>query len=114
MEVEAIIPSLIASIVGYTLHGGLMGFGPMFGAHPTLELGAPIQLAYYAGLGLLAGLGGLLYARTFYGITDAFPAARRSEVGEARPGRARRRPGRRRVSAGPPHRVRLGPAGDDA
>ncbi len=72
MEVEAIIPSLIASIVGYTLYGAVMGFGPMFGAHFGLELGSPIQLGYYAALGVVSGVGGLLYAKAFYGTTDAF------------------------------------------
>ncbi len=72
IEVEAIIPSLIASIVGYTVYGAWMGYGAIFGTHATLELGAPIQLAYYGVLGALSGAGGLLYARTFYGITAAF------------------------------------------
>ena len=72
MEVEAIVPSLIASIVGYTLYGSVVGYAPIFGAHPTLELGSPLQLAYYAVLGAVAGGGGLLYAKTFYGMTEVF------------------------------------------
>ena len=72
MEVEAIIPSLIASIVGYTLYGAFTGFAPIFGAHPFLELGAPVQLVYYAVLGALSGVGGVLYAKTFYGAAHAF------------------------------------------
>ncbi|MFL5302874.1 MAG: chloride channel protein [Anaeromyxobacteraceae bacterium] len=76
MEVEAIIPSLIASIVGYTIYGAWFGYTPIFGAHPSLELGPPIQLAYYAVLGLLSGAGGLLYARAFYGITARFKQLR--------------------------------------
>lgn len=72
IEVEAIIPALIASIVGYTIFGGLAGFEPIFGVHPTLGLGAPVQLAYYAGLGLVCGAGGLLYARGFYATAAAF------------------------------------------
>lgn len=72
IEVEAIIPSLIASIVGYTVFGAFSGFSPIFGPHPTLELGAPIQLAYYAVLGIASGIGGILYARTFYGTAGAF------------------------------------------
>jgi CIC family chloride channel protein len=72
IEVEAIIPSLIASIVGYTIYGAVLGYEPIFGQHPALELGAPIQLLYYGLLGLLSGAGGVLYARTFYGTTDAF------------------------------------------
>ena len=72
MEVEAIIPSLVASIVGYTLYGSVVGYAPIFGAHPSLELGSPVQLVYYAVLGATSGLGGLLYAKTFYGATNIF------------------------------------------
>jgi CIC family chloride channel protein len=72
IEVEAIIPSLVASIVGFTVFGGFEGFSPIIGPHPTLGLGAPVQLAYYAVLGLACGVGGLLYARGFYGTAAAF------------------------------------------
>lgn len=72
IEVEAIIPSLIASIVGYTVFGAWAGFGPIFGTHPSLVLGPPIQLLYYGVLGLVSGLGGLLYARTFSSTTAIF------------------------------------------
>lgn len=72
IEVEAIIPSLIASIVGYTIYGAVLGYEPIFGQHPALELGAPVQLLYYGVLGLLCGAGGVLYARTFYRVTDGF------------------------------------------
>jgi CIC family chloride channel protein len=71
-EVEAIIPALIASIVGYTVFGSYSGFAPMFGDHPELALGSPVELVYYAVLGVASGLGGLLYARAFYGITNTF------------------------------------------
>lgn len=76
MEVEAIIPGLMASIVGYTVYGAALGFAPIFGAHPGLSLGSPLQLGYYAVLGAVCGLGGRLYARAFYGVTDAFRAVR--------------------------------------
>ncbi len=72
LEVEALIPALIASIIGYTVYGGYFGFVPIFGAQPDLALDSPIQLLYYAALGLLAGLVGILYARTFYGVTGVF------------------------------------------
>jgi chloride channel protein, CIC family len=72
LEVEAIIPSLIASIIGYTVYGAYFGYVPIFGAQPDLSLGAPIQLVYYAALGIVAGLGGLLYAHVFYGTTAVF------------------------------------------
>jgi CIC family chloride channel protein len=72
IEVEAIVPSLIASIAGYAVYGGVFGYGPIFGAHPALELGNPVQLAYYAVLGIVSGFGGILYARGFYGISAWF------------------------------------------
>jgi CIC family chloride channel protein len=72
LEVEAIIPALIASIVGYTVYGAYFGYAPIFGAQPELALGAPVQLVYYAVLGVIAGLGGILYARVFYATTGLF------------------------------------------
>ncbi|MFY3744869.1 chloride channel protein [Anaeromyxobacter sp. Red801] len=76
LEVEAIIPSLIASIVGYTIFGGWFGFEPIFGQHASLSLGAPVQLVYYAVLGVLCGVGGLLYARAFYRVAAWFDRSR--------------------------------------
>ncbi len=67
IEVEALLPALIAAIVGYTVYGAFFGFTPIFGPHTALALGAPIQLLYYAILGLLCGVMGILYARIFYG-----------------------------------------------
>jgi CIC family chloride channel protein len=72
IEVEALIPSLIASIVGYTVFGAFEGYAPIFGPHPTLGLGPPVQLVYYAVLGVAAGVGGILYARGFYAAAAAF------------------------------------------
>ncbi len=72
LEVEVIIPALIAGIVGYTIYGATFGFAPIFGPHTGLALGSPVQLVYYAVLGLLSGVVGIAYARTFYGVTRAF------------------------------------------
>lgn len=72
MEVEALIPALIASIIGYSVFGAIEGFEPIFGAQPDLAFSDPITLVYYAGLGVLAGLGGLLYAKCFYGTAGIF------------------------------------------
>lgn len=72
LEIEALIPSLIAPIVAYTVFGVVEGFDPIFGAQPALALQHPIELVYYALLGAVGGLGGLLYARVFYGVEGAF------------------------------------------
>lgn len=72
IEVEAIIPSLIASIVGYTIFGMVMGFRPIFGEQAQFGFAEPVQLIYYAVLGLTCGVVGILYARCFYGAGHLF------------------------------------------
>lgn len=72
LEVEAIVPSLIASIVGYAVYGSFEGWLPIFGNQPGLALAHPVTLVYYALLGVLCGLVGLLYAASFYGIGGLF------------------------------------------
>jgi CIC family chloride channel protein len=72
LEVEAIIPALIASIIGYSVFGLLMGWSPIFGVPGSLAFTSPPRLLYYVALGLLCGGIGILYARGFYGITDFF------------------------------------------
>ena len=71
-EVEALIPALIASIVGYSVFGFFEGWEPIFGAQPGLGFENPATLVYYALLGVICGLVGLLYARSFYGIEALF------------------------------------------
>lgn len=53
LEIEALIPSLISSIIGYTIYGAFFGFTPIFSAQPDLALGSPIQILYYAVLGVV-------------------------------------------------------------
>ena len=72
LEAEVLIPSLIASIVGYSVYGSIEGFEPIFGAQPDLAFHDPVTLVWYALLGVAAGLVGLLYAKTFYGVSGIF------------------------------------------
>ncbi|HET7093518.1 MAG TPA: chloride channel protein, partial [Thermomicrobiales bacterium] len=72
LEVEALIPALIASIVGYSVFGAIEGWQPIFGAQPGLAFDHPATLVYYAALGVCCGVVGLLYARSFYGIEAVF------------------------------------------
>jgi CIC family chloride channel protein len=87
IEVEAIIPSIIASIIGYTVFSAFMGFAPLFGyAAPSYHYSQPLQLVWYALIGIVGGFVGLGYAKGFYGITDLFrklplPRATRPAVG---------------------------------
>src|SRR5436853_606920 len=70
--VEAIIPALIASIVGYSVFGSWSGWNPIFATNTDLAFTSPPQLLYYIVLGVLCGAVGLLYANGFYGITHLF------------------------------------------
>jgi CIC family chloride channel protein len=67
-EVEALIPSIVASIVGFSIFGAFEGFTPIFGFLRGYRFTHPLELVYYAGIGLAAGLVGILYAGTFYGL----------------------------------------------
>ena len=68
-EVEALVPGLISSIVGYTVFGFIEGFSPLFGyAAPGYQFHQPIQLIWFAIIGIFAGLVGLIYSKTFYGV----------------------------------------------
>ncbi|HUI28528.1 MAG TPA: chloride channel protein [Candidatus Kryptonia bacterium] len=72
LEVEALIPALIASIIGYSIYGATYGYVPIFGDQGGIGFTHPVQLLYYAILGVMCGIGGLLYERTFYGFTHFF------------------------------------------
>jgi CIC family chloride channel protein len=72
LEVEAIIPSLIASIVGYSIYAAAYGYVPIFGDQSGIGFTHPVQLFYYGLLGVICGIGGLLYERSFYGFTSLF------------------------------------------
>jgi CIC family chloride channel protein len=72
MEVEALIPVLIASIVAYTIFGLWFGWSPIFATPSNLALTSPPQLLYYILLGIICGLLGKLYARVFYGMMHMF------------------------------------------
>ncbi len=72
LEAEAIIPTLIAGIVGYTVFGAYVGFTPIFGDNPTLALNSPHELVFYVLLGALSGLFGIIYSRSFYGTAHLF------------------------------------------
>ena len=72
LEVEALIPTLIASIIGYSIYGAYYGYIPIFGDLGRLGFNHPIQLVYYGALGIVCGLGGIVYKWFFYGTVDVF------------------------------------------
>jgi CIC family chloride channel protein len=71
-EPAALLPCFLASVVSSVVFGAVEGFGPLFGYVGTYHFGDPIQLLWFALIGLLAGLVGLLYAKGFYGLSSLF------------------------------------------
>jgi CIC family chloride channel protein len=72
IESEALFPSFIATIVAYSIFGAVEGFSPIFGTQAVFGFSNPVQLGWYAVIGLACGAVGLLYIRGFYGLTDWF------------------------------------------
>ena len=68
----ALLPSFIASVVSFVVFGAVEGFSPLFGYVGSYRFTDPYQLLWFALIGLLAGLLGLLYAKGFYGLADLF------------------------------------------
>ena len=72
-EVEVIVPAIIASVIGYVIFGAWTGYEPVFGMVGLQhEFVKPINLLFYAILGVVCGLGGILYVKTFYATKSLF------------------------------------------
>lgn len=73
-EVEALIPSVIASIIGYSIFGSVFGYRFLFTipSSDVVSFSHPESLILYLIVGLLAGLGGILYVKVFYGTQKLF------------------------------------------
>jgi H+/Cl- antiporter ClcA len=71
-EPAALLPCFIASVVSYVVFGAVEGFSPLFGYVSSYHFTDPAQLIWFALIGVLAGLVGLLYAKGFYGMADLF------------------------------------------
>jgi CIC family chloride channel protein len=68
LEYEALLPGLLASIIAYAIFDGVFGYHPLFAFPGGYHFHQPIQLLWYALIGLLAGAIGLLYSGSFYGM----------------------------------------------
>ncbi|HSE45922.1 MAG TPA: chloride channel protein, partial [Gemmatimonadales bacterium] len=72
LEADVILLGLISSIVGYSVYGLWAGWDPIFGGGADFSFTHPQELVYYAALGVLCGVFGILYARGFYGTVHLF------------------------------------------
>ncbi|HEY2564679.1 MAG TPA: chloride channel protein [Acidimicrobiales bacterium] len=75
-DVGALLPCFIASIVGFVIFGAAEGFTPLFGFNTAYHFTHPADLLWFALIGILGGLVGLLYAKGFYGLMAAFARLR--------------------------------------
>jgi CIC family chloride channel protein len=70
VESDALMPSILASIIGFSIFGAVEGFEPIFGSLQGYTFNHPMHLLAFALLGVLAGLVGRLYATVFYWVHD--------------------------------------------
>jgi CIC family chloride channel protein len=70
-EYDAILPTIISSIVGYSIFGSLFGWRPLFNI-PEYAFTHPWELPLYAILGIFSAILGIYYVRIFYGMRDKF------------------------------------------
>lgn len=84
-EVEALVPGLIASVIGYSIVGSVLGFQPIFRLPPEmLEFQHPWSLGWFAILGAACGmLARFLFAVFFRleGLFKRFPLWLATTVG---------------------------------
>jgi CIC family chloride channel protein len=66
-EFSALLPGTFASVIAWAIFGAVYGYRPLF-AIPGYHFGQPVQLLWFALIGLLSGGIGLLYSKTFYGV----------------------------------------------
>jgi CIC family chloride channel protein len=71
-EYEALLPSFIASVLGYSIFASWSGWGPIFGGGIVPHFSRASDLISYALLGVACGLGGMAYGRSFYYLRDLF------------------------------------------
>ena len=68
----ALLPCFIASAVSSVVFGAVEGFSPLFGYVGGYRFSDSSQLGWFALIGVLGGLVGLLYAKGFYGMVGLF------------------------------------------
>jgi chloride channel protein, CIC family len=71
-EYEALLPSFIASVVGYSVFASWNGWAPIFGSGIVPPFNRASELISYAILGAVCGLTGIAYGRCFYFLRDLF------------------------------------------
>jgi CIC family chloride channel protein len=71
-EADAIFPTFIASVVGYSIYGAIEGWQPIFGPHTDFGFHDARSLPGFLALGVICGGLGLLFEVTMTSVTRAF------------------------------------------
>jgi CIC family chloride channel protein len=71
-ETEALIYTVVASVVGYAVNGLFVGWSPVFLLPQNIHFTEPVALIGYGALGAIAGIVGAIEPPIFYGIRDLF------------------------------------------
>lgn len=66
-ETSALLPGIFSSVIAYAIFGAFFGYQPLF-ATPGYHFDQPVQLLWFALIGVVAGFLGLGYSKTFYGV----------------------------------------------
>jgi len=72
IEAEVLIPALLASIVSYSVYCSVHGFGHLFTGTGNFSFTHPLSLPIYAVLGLVCGLGAILFVKVFDTLNGRF------------------------------------------
>ncbi|RLE63070.1 MAG: chloride channel protein [Thermoprotei archaeon] len=70
MEIPALVPTVISSIVAYSVFVSFMGSTRVFHV-PTYEIPSLYTLCFYALLGVILGVLALVYVKVFYSMRDS-------------------------------------------
>ena len=71
MESEALVPTVISSVIGYTIFGSVYGYGKIFEI-PAFTFHRPAELLVYLALALVCLPAGMLYVWLFHSTRDRF------------------------------------------
>jgi chloride channel protein, CIC family len=66
-DYKTLVPGFITSATGYAVYGSILGFEPLFGFVATDYRFQPVQLPWFAVIGVVSAAVGYLYARIFHG-----------------------------------------------
>jgi len=79
MELESLIPTLIGSIIGYSIFGAFHGWKPIFVTYGS-RFTDPVHLLMYSVFGAFLGLMAYPYVKVFYGIRDIFKSLKIPDI----------------------------------